>query len=490
MSAATLIVAAVLGAVALGIHLLDRHIREGGGTAKQRKVQGARWASKRDLRPLHVAGPEPGRLILGRQGKRLVAGEDRASVVIVGPSTVSLKTTGFAIPALLEWEGPVVATSVKSDLLLTTVERRRRLGKTMVFDPTGVTGIASVKATPLSSCGSWWGAMRVAHWLASSARSGGSSGLADSDFWYAAAEKLLAPLLFAATLSGGGMAAVVRWLNNGEESREEVTRELQEAENPEDCKEALSAWNANWNREERQRSSIYTTAETIVAAFSDPRVLRASESAEYTPAKLLNGEANTLYLCAPANEQERLRTLFAAMISELVSVIYESSAETGKPIDPPLLIVLDEAANIAPIPDLDGLASTGAGQGIQLVTVFQDLAQVEARYGKRTQTIVNNHRAKVFASGIGDPETLRYISQVVGDGEFRQRSETAGEKGRASSTEGSTYRDLAPANVVRGAQPGSALLVYGHLPPARLSLRPWFEEPDLRNLAEGRTDEC
>jgi type IV secretion system protein VirD4 len=489
MSAATLFVAAVLGAVALGIHLLDRHIREG-GAAKQRKAQGARWASKRDLRPLHVTGPQRGRLTLGRQGKRLVAGEDRASVVVFGPSTISLKTTGFAIPALLEWEGPVVATSVKSDLLLTTLARRRSLGKTMVFDPTGVTGVESVKATPLSSCGSWWGAMRTAHWLAGSARSSGSSGLEDSAFWYSAAEKLLAPLLFAAASSGGGMADVLRWLNNGEQAEPDVTKRLQEVGDVADCVDALGAWNANLNREERQRSSIYTTAETIVAAFSDPRVLKASECAEYTPAKLLDGRASTLYLCAPANEQERLRPLFAAMISELVSVVYESSAQTGKPIDPPLLIVLDEAANIAPVPDLDGLASTGAGQGIQLVTIFQDLAQVERRYGKGARTIVNNHRAKIFASGIGDPETLRYISQIVGDGEFRQRSETAGEKGHASSTEGSTYRDLAPANVVRGARPGSAVLVYGHLPPARLSLRPWFDEPDLIDLAEGHGDEC
>ena len=173
------------------------------------------------------------------------------------------------------------------------------------------------------------------------------------------------------------------------------------------------------------------------------------------------------------------------MISELVSVVYEVSAQTGKPLDPPLLIVLDEAANIAAPADLDGIASSGAGQGIQLVTVFQDLAQVSARYGARAPTIFNNHRAKVFCSGVADPDTLRYISQVVGDGEFRQRSETAGEQGRASATEGSTYRDLAPANVVRGAKPGSALLVYGHLPPAQLRLRPWFEEPALRQLAEG-----
>ena len=324
--------------------------------------------------------------------------------------------------------------------------------------------------------------MRVAHWLAGSARSGSAGGLEDGEFWYAAAEKLLAPLLFAAAASGAPMAQVMRWLNECAEAEKEVRERLAEAKK---SAEAISAWKANWNREERQRSSIYTTAETIIAAFADPRVLAASSGADYTPAALLDGGANTLYLCAPAHEQERLRTLFAAMISELVSVVYEIAAQTGKPIDPPLLIVLDEAANTAPVPALDVIASTGAGQGIQLVTVFQDLAQVQSRYGRRAPTIINNHRAKVFATGIGDPDTLSYIRQVTGDGEFRQRSETAGDKGRASATEGSTYRDLAPANVVREAKPGSALLVYGHLPAARLSLRPWFQEPELRELVEG-----
>lgn len=481
MSGAALILAVGLGAVVLSIHLLDRRIREG-GNAKQRRVQGARWASKRDLRELRVNGPQPGRLTLGRHGRRLVAAEDRASVVVFGPSTVSLKTTGFAIPSVLEWEGPVLATSVKSDLLLTTIKRRRELGRAMVFDPTGVTGIESVKATPLSGCGSWRGAMLVAHRLSSSARSAGSSGLEDADFWYSAAEKLLSPLLFAAASTGGEMADVIRWLNDGAEAEPEVTERLSAAP---DSKDALSAWNANWNREERQRSSIYTTAETILGAFADPRVLDATSAADYTPAALLDGRANTLFLCASDYEQERLRALFASMIAELVAVVSDISAQTGRPIDPPLLIALDEAANIAALPELDGLASTGVGKGIQLVSVFQDLAQVEARYGKRAQTIVNNHRAKVFASGIGDPSTLDYISQVVGDGEFRQVSETAGEKGRTSSTEGSTYRALAPANVVRQAKPGSALLVYGHLPPARLSLRPWFAEPALRELVEG-----
>ena len=478
-SAGAFALAACLGLIALGVHLLDRRLRDGRGG--RRDAEGARWARRGDLGELRVGGPQAGRLILGRQGRRLLAAEERASVLVVGPSTISLKTSGFAIPAILEWQGPVLATSVKSDLLLATIERRRQVGEAMVFDPTAATGLDSIKATPLSGCGSWRGSMRVAHWLASSARTGSGAGLEDADFWYSAAEKLIAPLLFAAARSGGQIGDVIRWLDEGADAELTVTERLRAAGSA----EAVRAWEANWNREERQRSSIYTTAETILGAFADPLVLDACSAADYTPAALLDGEANTLYLCAPAHEQERLRIVFAAMISELVSVVYESSAQTGNPLDPPLLIVLDEAANIAAPADLDGIASSGAGQGIQLVTVFQDLAQVSARYGARAPTIFNNHRAKVFCSGVADPDTLRYISQVVGDGEFRQRSETAGDQGRASATEGSTYRDLAPANVVREAKPGSALLVYGHLPPAQLKLRPWFEEPELRRLAEG-----
>lgn len=471
--AVALTMAGVLGLA----HLLDGQLRHGAG--RTRRVQGARWAKRRDLRDLRVQEERRWRLVLGRHGRRLLATVGQASVVVVGPSRISFKTTGFTIPAVLEWDGPVVVTSVKSDLLLATIQRRKEMGEAMVFDPTGVTNRGSVKATPLSGCGSWRGAMRVAHLLSAAARSG-ADGLEDSEFWHAAAEKLLSPLLFAAASSSGQMADVIRWLNDGPAAEPEVRELLERCEDD----DALSAWGANWNREKRQLSSIFTTAETIVRAFADPRVLEASSRADYTPAELLDGGANTLYLCAPAHEQERLRGLFAAMLSELVGVVQEISAQTGKPIDPPLLLVLDEAANTAPMPELDVVASTGAGQGIQLVTVFQDFAQVEARWGKRAQTILNNHQAKVFPTGISDPETLHYISAVVGEGEFLQRSETAAEQGRGSSTEGSTYRALTPANVVREARPGTGLLIYGHRPPAQIELRPWFKDPELRALSK------
>ena len=460
----------------------------------------ARWASGRDLRALRVDGPTRGRLILGRHGRQLIAAEERQSVIVLAPAQ-SGKTTGLAIPSLREWDGPALVTSVKSDLLAATFAARKGMGHAMVFDPVKATGYAGTCASPLHGCGTWYGALRVANWLSTAARPGGQN-LSDADFWYAAAEKLLAPLLFAAVKKGRDIGAVVTWLDKGIAAKEEVETILSpqkkekgdqegDAVSPEQKKEAEEmeaarlAWEANWHRESRQRSSIYTTAETIVAAFADPRVREACSAAKYTPAALLDGGPNTLYLCAPAHEQQRLRPLFSMIVRELISVVYESSAATGEPINPPLLLVLDELANIAPIPNLDEVASTGAGQGIQLLSIFQDMAQIKSRYGESAaQTITNNHRAKLFGTGISDPDTLSYISRVVGTGEFEHRSDTADDKGGAARTQASIYRDLTPANVVREAKRGTGLLVYGHLPPAKIRMRrpPKHQTLDARDL--------
>jgi type IV secretion system protein VirD4 len=285
-------------------------------------------------------------------------------------------------------------------------------------------------------------------------------------------------MMFAAATSRRTMADVVRWLDEGPEvNAAQVGKALKKAGEP----AAEQAWRATQNREEKQRSSVYTTAEMVVDAFADERVQQETEAADYTPARLLNGGMNTLYLCAPLHEQERLLPVFSAIVQELVAFVYERAALNG-PLEPSLLLLLDEAANTAPIPGLDAVASTGVSQGLQLLSIFQDMAQVATVYGRRSPTIINNHRGKWFGVGISDPETLTFISRVAGVAEFEQRSRNTGEKGRRSQTEGETYRDLAPAHVVRERELASALLLYHNLPLAKIGLRLWFEDEGLMNL--------
>ena len=61
------------------------------------------------------------------------------SLAVVGPTGCG-KTVGFAIPALLEWRGPVIATSVKADLVTASLEHRRACGDVWIYDPTSFVG--------------------------------------------------------------------------------------------------------------------------------------------------------------------------------------------------------------------------------------------------------------------------------------------------------------------------------------------------------------
>jgi type IV secretion system protein VirD4 len=179
--------------------------------------------------------------------------------------------------------------------------------------------------------------------------------------------------------------------------------------------------------------------------------------------------------------------LFAALVSSIVDAAIAASSARGGPLDPPLLLVLDEAANIAPLRDLDTLASTAAGLGIQLVTVCQDLAQLASRYdAERARTIANNHRAKLLLSGVADLGTLDLLSGLAGETRVREVSTTRDLRGGGASRATSTaLRRLAPTDQLRRTPPGEGVLVYGHLAPARVQLRPWYADRRLSARVSG-----
>lgn len=491
MAVAAVAVAAVVAAV-VGIPvLLAWRGRKALGVerrrVRRRPHQGAHWATPADLLALREAPKRSdegsrrlvlGRLLPGAPGTRrrprqLVATEASHSLLVLGP-TQSGKTTGLAIPAILEWEGPVVATSVKDDLAALTAGWRSRQGSCFVFDPTASSGLGpSARWSPLCEAGDWGSAQRMAGWLVETAPA--RAGLSEAAFWFAAAAKLLAPLMLAASRAGLTMAEVVRWTDTGD-TDEAVS--ILDTVGEDRAAIALLACAA---RDERIRSSVSTTLETVLSPFADPVVAASTAGAEIDPYRLLGGY-NTLYLCGPSHEQFRVQGLFAALVSSVVAAAMVLAARHGGRLDPPLLLVLDEMANIAPIRDLDTLASTAAGLGMQLVTVCQDLAQVAARYGpERSRTIANNHRAKLLLSGVSDLGTLDLVSGLAGEAVVREETVTADLRdGRRTRTTASTFRRLAPVDLLRAVVPGEGVLVYGHLPPARLALRPWYRDKGLR----------
>ena len=148
-------------------HLLDARLRSTGcwsgcsrpGPAAAARQRGARWASLWQLRRLLVLGPRRGRIILGRRdrirdrllGRLYLAVEQCHSVLAFGPPG-SFKTHGLVIPAILEWQGNLVTTSIKPDVLRATCAHRASLGAVWVYDPLGLSGVPGARWTPLAYC--------------------------------------------------------------------------------------------------------------------------------------------------------------------------------------------------------------------------------------------------------------------------------------------------------------------------------------------------
>jgi type IV secretion system protein VirD4 len=462
---------AMLAAAGTGVALVTGRI---GG--RLNRGGGARWASTPELRPLRsvVRSRRTGRLVLGRQGGRLLYAEHRHALVAFGPPQ-SGKSAGIAIPALLEWDGPAVASSIKTDLLGATLARRRTLGEVFVFDPFGLSGTRSHTWSPLHGAGSWDGALEVAWRLASAAELDRRS-IEGGDFWAVAAEQRLAPLLYAAAVSGAGMESVVRWVH-GQGIRELDQALLCAGEGGHAAYDAVRAFEA---QADRTRTSIEATAQTLLRAYRFGRVARSAASSEITADRLLDGPA-TLYLIGDAKASKLLRPIFLALLGEVVDRAYECATLAGGRLEKPLLLCLDEAGNVAPLPNLAEIASTAASQNIQLVTIFHDLAQARSRYGQQAETVVNSHRARMLLPGVADLETLRYFAGLTGEEETRDRTHTTGAGGTTRSTS-RRRRPLIAPEALRQLPDRHALLLYGRIPPVQLRLRLWFEDRRLRRL--------
>jgi type IV secretion system protein VirD4 len=447
---------------------------------------GARWAAGGDLHRLRGRRADAGRLGLGRQRGRLLRAEERHALVAFGPPQ-SGKSAGLAIPALLEWEGPVVASSIKTDLLAATVKRRRALGPVFVFDPFGLAGGESQTWSPLAGCRTWDGALEGA-WRLAGAAELDSKGVEGGDFWAVAAEQRLAPLLFVAARSEQGMDTVVRWVY-GQGAREldetvaRLTGEADDEEAAEDIHAAYDALRAFEAQADRTRSSIEATAQNLLRAYRFRRVARSAAGSEITAQRLLDTGA-TLYLNGDAKASKLLRPIFLALLSEVIDCAYERATRAGGRLPEPLLLCLDEAGNVAPLPNLAEIASTAPSHNIQLVSIFHDLAQARSRYGRQAETVVNSHRARMLLPGVADLDTLRYFADLVGEEEIEDTSRTTGAgAGGGTRTRSARRRPLLAAESLRQLPDGHALLLYGRMRPAEVRLRLWFADRRLQRMA-------
>jgi type IV secretory pathway TraG/TraD family ATPase VirD4 len=229
----------------------------------------------------------------------------------------------------------------------------------------------------------------------------------------------------------------------------------------------------------RELSGIWSSLAGVLAAYRSDAVLDNSSGVNFDPAKFVRG-CDTVFVCAPARHQELAAPIVVAFIEQVRSAAYAWRLDAVSPhFKPPLTMVLDELANIAPLPDLPGLVADGGGQGVLTVGCLQDLSQARVRWGKAADGFLSLFGAKLVLPGIGDLSTLELVSKLGGEIDVPTRSVSRASPwgpgmGAATVNWSTTRQRRIPPEAVNQLPPGTALLLSGAHPPEDIPLPPWW----------------
>jgi type IV secretion system protein VirD4 len=238
-------------------------------------------------------------------------------------------------------------------------------------------------------------------------------------------------------------------------------------------------------RPERERGTVFSTVMRIFNVFTERAVAESALSSRFDADAFLR-RRGTLYLCTPRQTPERLASLFVGILMTVVTAAYARvDADPQSRHNNNLGLFLDELANVVPIEDLPSLASQGAGRGVMLMSVVQDLSQLRSRYGTdRANTVLNNHGCKVILPGITDPETAEILGKLVGRAEYTERQVSLGADGRVTRTYSTRHDAMATPDALRQLRAGSGIVIHRDSPPAYVDLPFWFAKPRYRRLAK------
>ena len=492
--AAVLLVTAGLGAAMWRVvRWADRSGEENparvDGLANRRQVEAAGGAKllvrrARTLRPSLVR-PEVRQVgyFLGTSQRVECWASVEDSIFVLGPPRAG-KGLHAVIPSILDSPGSVITTATRADNLTATMTARSGRGPVGVFDPQGLaSGIPSaLRWSPVRGCQRPQTAMVRAAALCADAGRDVELG----SFWRQQTLTALRCLLHAAALGERAPADLYRWSLAAPAAREAVDILVH-------APDAAPAWDRALDSiisaDQRQRDSVWAMVANALACLADPQVLSSvspEPGEEFNPASFLTTDG-TLYLLGTASGAASTAGLVAALIEDVVEVARRlAAASPGGRLDPPLGLILDEAANY-PLPSLPALMSEGGGTGITTMAVLQSLDQARHRWGRDAAgAIWDSAIAKIILPGVSNPDDLAGIARLVGDRKEREISETSQPGGAKSVSSSMRDRQILNPAMIRAIPPGHALLLLRSAKPIMLTLKPWTARPDAKALRSDR----
>ncbi|MFI0448037.1 type IV secretory system conjugative DNA transfer family protein [Actinomadura sp. 6N118] len=499
--------AAVVGLVALKV---VGHRRQWRVRARQRERDFSPiWAKPKDVAPLGIESKDElrGRVYLGDlvgRGKTQLATPRYTSIAVIAP-TGSAKTAKYVVPTILRWPDAIYVTSTKSDVADLTIPHRADR-PVYILDPSGDWPEQYRKYlcawSPLMEVDSYADAEKVAGWLAESAQASDDPKIR---FFISLTQIALAPMLWIARKYDKTLQDVSDWVSY--DRFDEVEDLLDEYKNSGRLpKNALADWamarravTATKKRSNELFGNICGNVDFILRPFVSAQLAETMEikfdvhGRPYSPhgrpvldmGKVL-AEGGTIYAVSDEEEQELLLPVFVCATQSFLRACRKLQQRSGTgPLKNPPLLLLEEAANVAPLPTLDKMVATYRGYGIVIMSIWQDEAQVNTIYGTRAPTVLGNHTTRVYLPGSSDDKTLARLSRLIGEQPIATQSAMAMPSDRSSEvavsiSESSQDIEIAPVEYLRTLPADVAVVLSGRLPAMKVSSLPWFRDQQMR----------
>ncbi len=308
----------------------------------------------------------------------------------------------------------------------------------------------------------------------------------NGDFFNSKAAAVLGRFLHAAALGGRGIEDVVRWSNNFADK--EPLEILIDHGAPEAFSARLRALTTS--RAGETVDSIQETLAGLLEPLSSPTAMQMLSPAEgegFDMNRFL-AKPNTVYLLTDGE-----RSPIAPLVAMFADFMFRkaqriSQSKPGGRLWPVFTMVLDEAPNVAALPDMAGALSDSGGRGIRVIGFSQSFAQNRQRWGgnEAATAIRGTSSIRMFLPGLEELDELEKIAKAAGVTK-RQRVSTSQGKGGSSRTTSEEERPVIRAHDIQQLPVGEAFMHYSNVKPAKVKLTPWWERKDAEQIRADKT---
>ncbi|MEU0175976.1 TraM recognition domain-containing protein [Streptomyces massasporeus] len=307
-------------------------------------------------------------------------GQERVSrweKILVAPKETRHTT---AAQAVRDAEGPALIVTSNPLLWQDTKDARAKLGPTHLYDPTHLCDTPSrLHWSPTTGCEDKDTASRRATALLTPVRPTAKLDQALTD----TATTLLRSYLHAAAIDGRTIRHVHRW-SQGTQIQDAV-RILRT--NPKAAPGSAGELEGALTAHPERRDMAQQLTTRALAALSTVNIREAC-TPNRTDALALDSfvhEGGTLYVVGESIEDPRTNPGAMPLLTALVSSVVErgrhmAERSSAGRLDPPMTLVLDDVAAVAPLPQLPELLATGADRGMPTLALLRSREQGRARW--------------------------------------------------------------------------------------------------------------